>query len=83
MDQPDHVTKFLEDNFFILQNIFLKIWKIQQKTMKNVSQLLLSENFATNFTLKLSINFRIFFKIFTKKKLTDVPYCLLLHFLNF
>ena len=55
MDQPDHMTKFLLklvlDKFFILQNVFLEIWKIQQKTIKNVCQLRLNENFTNNFTV--------------------------------
>ena len=56
MDQPGHMTKFLvkflKDNFFILQNVFLEICKIQQETIKKVCQLRLSENFAKNFTIK-------------------------------
>ena len=55
MDQPDHMTyflwKFVWDKFFILQNFFLEICKIQQKTMENVCQPCLSENFAKNFQL--------------------------------
>ena len=55
MNQPDRITKFLSklvwDNFFILQNIFLKIWKILQITMQNLCQLSLSEDFAKNFTV--------------------------------
>ena len=36
-----------------------------------------------NSYLQLSISFRIVFQVFTKKKLADVLYCLLLRFPNF
>ena len=34
----------MQDNFFILRNIFLKIWIIQQKMIKNICQRRISEN---------------------------------------
>ena len=37
-------------NIFILQNVLLGILKIQQKTIENLCQLHLSENFVKNFT---------------------------------
>ena len=86
MDQEDHVTKFLQkfvlDNIFILQNVFLEIWKIQQKTIKNVSQLRLNKNLAKNFTVNCNCRnaLEFFSKILPKKQLTDVLYCLLLRF---
>ena len=48
MDQPDHVkisVKVHVNNFVISQNIFRKIYKIQQKVVKNVFQLRLSGHF--------------------------------------
>ena len=58
MNQPNHVTKFLlnfvQVKFFILQNIFLKTWEIQQKTIKNVCKLCLSESSANIFTVNCS-----------------------------
>ena len=57
MEQLEHVTKFL-------WNISMKIWKIQQKTIENVCQLRLSENFAKNFTG--NCNCRQVFEFFSK-----------------
>ena len=45
------LTNFIDFNFLILQNVFLEIWKIQQKTIKNVNQLCMSENSAETFTI--------------------------------
>ena len=68
MDQPDQLTKFawkfVWDNFFILQNVFLEIWKIQEKTIKNVCQHRFSENFGKNFTV--DSNYYLLFKFFSK-----------------
>ena len=64
----------MKDNFYILQNIFLKNWKIQHETIQNVCQLCSIENFAKFITVVITDNFSNFFKIFTKMKLTDVFY---------
>ena len=50
--------------FFILQNIFQRIWKIQQETIKNIYELRLSENFAKFFTV--NCNCRQVFQFFSK-----------------
>ena len=53
-------------------NIFLKIWKIQQKTVKNVFQLYLSENFVKFF--RVNYNYQSFFQFFSKFLLKIKPF---------
>ena len=47
------ITENHKSSFFyeMLSGLFLKIWKIQQKTIKNVYQFRLNENFANFFTV--------------------------------
>ena len=75
MNQSDHVTNFIR------QNIFLKIWKIQEKTIKNVRQLRLSENFQ-NF-LQLTVIIYNFYILQSTQKNMKLTIFLLLSQQNF
>ena len=69
---PNFCKSSCEMNFLFYKIFCLKFWKIQQKAVKNISQHIIV-------IIDKSSNF---FKIFTKKKLTDLFY-ILLRFVNF
>ena len=85
MKWSNHVTKFST-----IQNIFLKIQKIEQ-TIKNICNLVLMKILQKISQLTIIVSYIIqfyfikktFFEIFTKKKAIDVLYCRFKCFINF